>query len=155
MPEGTTAPGSNPGTPEQQLNTEVTLGKVYNTINQMIPWGSGAPIEAGGGGAGGHFTLSVPALNALIAQWTSVRDKIEASGDKLGIAANLVQPPADDTMSNAEADATRDSLRKAIEHNQAMRDYAQSYIDKLVKARNDYENTEGHNTSAVRSSDGV
>jgi len=151
MPEGTTGPG----TTEQQLNTEVVLGRVINTVNDVIPWGPGGHMEAGGGGSGGHFKLSLAELDALVAQWTVIRNKIDTSGTKLERAIHDVSPPADDEMSEMEANATRDSLQKAVDHNVAMRDYAQSYIDKLTDARNRYENTEGHNTSTVRASDGA
>ncbi|CRK61191.1 hypothetical protein [Alloactinosynnema sp. L-07] len=151
MPEGATGPG----TTEQQLNAEVTVGRVINTVNDLIPWGTGGHVQAGGGGSGGHFKLSIAELDALVAQWTVVRQKITVSSRKLDDAFDLVEAPADDEMSDLEAKATRDSLQKAIEHNRAMRAYAQGYIDKLTDARNRYENTEGHNTSTVRASDGA
>lgn len=155
MPEGT-----EPGTVEQQLNTEVGMGRVYNTVAETIgrlPWvNTPEHITAGGGGTGGKFRIaSVVELDSLIAQWTVIRDKIDSSRRKLDNAINDIDPPADDEMSRKEAKATRESLVKAVEHNRAMRDYAQSYIDKLTNARHAYENTEGHNASTVKHSDGA
>ncbi len=151
MPDGT-----EPGTVDQQLNAEVGMGKVVKTFNDFIPWGSDDPMQAGGGGGGGRFRIaSVAELDALIAQWTVILHKIDASGRKLDAAAQAVEPPADDEMSRKEADATLASLSKAVEHNTAMRKYAEGYITKLTNARNAYENTEGHNTSAVQHSDGA
>ncbi|MBC6446791.1 hypothetical protein [Actinokineospora xionganensis] len=155
MPEGT-----EPGTVDQQLNAEVGMGHVYNTVAETIgklPWvNTPAHITAGGGGEGGKFYIaSVAELDSLIAQWTVIRDKIDTSGEKLQDAVFRVAPPADDEMSRKEAMATEESLTMAIEHNRAMRDYAEGYINKLIDARHRYENTEGHNTSAVKHSDGA
>lgn len=155
MPEGT-----EPGTVEQQLNAEVGMGRVYNTVAETIgrlPWvNTPEHITAGGGGTGGKFYIaSVVELDSLIAQWTVILDKIEVSGTKLEQATYLIDPPADDEMSRKEASATMESLGKAIEHNRAMREYADGYIQKLTDARHRYENTEGHNQSAVQHSDGA
>lgn len=155
MPEGT-----EPGTVDQQLNAEVGMGRVYNTVAETIgrlPWvNPPAHLTTGGGGEGGKFYIaSVTELDSLIAQWTIIRDKITVSGRRLTQAVHEVEPPANDEMSRKEAEATRASLERAIEHNVAMGDYAQGYIDKLTAARHSYENTEGHNTSAVQHSDGA
>jgi hypothetical protein len=58
-------------------------------------------------------------------------------------------------MSRREARATVDSINRAVDHNLAMSEYAQGYVDRLTASRHSYENTETHNTSNVQHSDGA
>jgi len=96
---------------------------------------------------------SLAELDAVIAQWETQLEAIAADGRKINQAAGLVAAPADDGMSQGQADATRQSLTKLREHNDAMRDYATEYIKKLKASRASMSNTEHGNVSQMRSVD--
>ncbi|WP_285504763.1 hypothetical protein [Actinokineospora sp. NBRC 105648] len=128
---------------------EVTVAQVHEAVAKVLP-GTQTPFAAGGGGGGQYQLASVAELDALIAQWQVIHDKIDSTGQKLRQARDLIEPPAADEMSRKEAQATVHSLNQARDHNVAMRKYATAYIDKLVAARQAYENTEQHNAAALR-----
>jgi hypothetical protein len=93
----------------------------------------------GGGGAGGGYEFSsIAELDAVIAQWTAERDQIDTRSVKIYEAFQLVRAPAEDMMSVGQAEAFMNSLLKLQEHNQALFDYADGYLHKLVAARASY-----------------
>jgi hypothetical protein len=114
-----------------------------------VPYGS-----AGGGGAGGNFVFTDLAhLDAIIARWTSVRDRIEPHSQKLYEAARVVYPPAEDSASVGQAEALVRSVTAAQEHNDSVLLYVKGYVERLVAARADYVATEEANTDQYRAMD--
>lgn len=103
--------------------------------------------NGGSSGGGGYVFADLAELDAVIAEWVNLRDGIQADGRKLLQARELIEPPAKDLMSQWQPAATRESLSKAIEHNEAMRDYANTYVEKLQAARVQY--TAGDEESAA------
>jgi hypothetical protein len=90
MPEG-----SDPGTTDEQINTEIAVAKVVNTITDIFSIGPSDPVQAGGGGGGGRFRIaSIAELDALIGKWEGIRDKIDVARQDLEDAAQAVAPPA-------------------------------------------------------------
>ncbi|WP_091453922.1 hypothetical protein [Actinokineospora iranica] len=140
-------------TVDQQIDLEVAVTTFAESVPRLF--GAQPEIVAGGGGEGGHYNItSLDEFESLIRRWQDVRDKIEDSGKKLGVAAQIVEPPADDQASTDQAAATVASLEEAVRHNTAMWTYAQGYIDKLTAARDAYAATEGGNADALRLGDG-
>jgi hypothetical protein len=142
---------------EHQVNTEVdshiAVAQAVNAISRALPFGPSTGYTAGGGGEGGHFAISsLDELNTLKTRWEVLVEKIDAAGEKLRMAADLVRPPAQDGPSKYEADKTRLTLQAAIEHNQAMGLYAQGYVEKLAAAAADYAATEDGNTAGIKKS---
>lgn len=158
MPDASTAPQTQPPEqppppPGQQIDQEISLGKVWEAVTSLFG-GEGVETTAGGGGKGGQFMFaSLADLDSVITQWETELEAIVADGNTIQQAAGLVQPPAQDGMSVGQADATRQSLIKLKEHNQAMKEYAQEYIKKLKASRASMSNTEQGNVSQIRSAD--
>lgn len=93
-------------------------------------------------------------LDALIAEWTTIRDGIQTDGRKLQQAQQLIVPPAGDLMSQLQPSALNTSLDKALEHNAAMVAYAENYIGKLQAARAQYAAGDEQNAEQLRRVDG-
>lgn len=156
MPDGTgtEATGDQPPNADQQIDGQVA---VINLLDNLPFFGNAArdAYASGGGGAGGTFQIaSLAELDGLINQWQSLVDRMDESRQRLEQAVRHVQAPAQDTPSQTEAMATKDSINAAIDHNMIMREYAQGYVEKLQAARADYAGTESDNTSLVGHSDG-
>ncbi|RLK59788.1 PE domain-containing protein [Actinokineospora cianjurensis] len=114
----------------------------------VSPPGTGAP-------SAGYFRFeSLIVLDSLIAQWKTITDRISACQRQLTTAYDIVQPPAQDPASDSEAEATRQTLVKAIEHNKTMREYARDYVHMLTAARQAYAATEAVNSATLRSEEG-
>ncbi|WP_139190889.1 hypothetical protein [Actinokineospora iranica] len=140
-------------TVDQQIDLEVAVTTFAESVPRLF--GAQPEIVAGGGGEGGHYNItSLDEFESLIRRWQDIQDKIEDSGKKLKVAAQTVAPPAEDQPSRDQAQATVDSLEKAVDHNAAMVIYAQGYIDKLISARDAYAATEDGNAAALRPGDG-
>jgi hypothetical protein len=154
MPDGTGAETTTEQepTPDEQIDGQVTIVEVLERL-PFLGDAARAAYSSGGGGDGGHFAISSLAeLDALIARWEGIVEKIDTSGEKLDLALQHVQPPAKDGPSQTEAEKTRESLTAALDHNLIMREYAQTYVEKLRAARADYANTEDSNTFTVTNS---
>ena len=107
-----------------------------------------------GGGKGGDYVFAdLAELDAIIAEWVSVRDGVEADGVKLRTAQQMIKPPASDLMSQMQPGAVKDSLGKAIKHNQAMWTYANGYVKRLQAAREQYVAAEEENAARLRGVD--
>jgi hypothetical protein len=156
MPDGTTAgqPAASepPPPPEQQIDQQINLGAVAGWLGNLFgaDWGK----EAGGGGTGGQYMFAdLNELNGVIKQWESELEAIKKDGDTIDQAAALIEPPAMDGMTVGQADATRNSLITLREHNTAMREYAEGYLDKLRASRDSIANNEANNANTVKSVD--
>lgn len=143
MPEGG-SPADQPLTAGQQVDAQVMLGRVAETVGGIF--GGDTQIDTGGGGAGGQFQFeSLEQLDALIKQWTDKVFAIRDRGRNIDAALRLVEAPAADMMSQLQADASVNSLKAMMEHNDKMVAYAENYVDKLTQARATYANTEDAN----------
>lgn len=156
MPEGSTPDQQAqqpPPPPDEQIKQQISLGKVTDWLGNLFGAGGWEPT-AGGGGTGGQFMFaSIDELNGVIQQWQTELAAITADGRKIGQAVGFVQSPADDDMSVGQANATRDSLTKLQQHNDAMRDYAAKYIEKLIASRDHIVATEANNQTRMRNVD--
>ncbi|WP_026424759.1 hypothetical protein [Actinokineospora inagensis] len=142
--------GANAVSVDLQIAAEIAIGRVRD----ILP-GPHSPLHAGSGGSGGRYRLdSIAALDAVIAQWKVILDKIAASQRKLITAFDRVASPAGDQISNFEAMVTKNSIRHAINHNVAMHNYARAYIAKLTSARQAYVTVETENELVLRSTGG-
>lgn len=142
-----------PPPPDKQIDQEISLGKVFEGLGKLFGAG-GWETTAGGGGQGGQFMFaSLADLDAVITQWETQLDAIQKDGLAISQAALNIGPPAEDGMSRGQANATKGSLLKLKEHNDAMRDYAVEYIKKLKASRASMANTEQGNESQMRSVD--
>lgn len=142
-----------PPPPDKQIDQEISLGKVFEGLGKLFGAG-GWETTAGGGGQGGQFMFaSLADLDAVITQWETQLDAIQKDGLAISQAALNIGPPAEDGMSRGQANATKGSLLKLKEHNDAMRDYAVEYIKKLKASRASMANTEHGNESQMRSVD--
>lgn len=160
MPDASTAPPTQPPEeqppppPGEQIDQEISLGKVWETVTSIFGT-EGVETTAGGGGQGGQFMFaSLADLDSVITQWETELEAIQKDGVAVNQAALNVGPPAEDGMSRGQAKATRDSLLKLKLHNDAMRDYAVEYIKKLKASRATMANTEQGNVAQIRSVDG-
>lgn len=155
MPDASTASQQGQQPPPgagEQIDQQISLGKVMETLGSLF--GTEWETTAGGGGTGGQFMFaSIADLDAVIAQWETEHAAIQADGEAIRLAAGIVTPPADDGMSVGQADATRESLIKLKEHNDAMLGYAEEYIKKLKASRASMVNTEQGNQAQIRNVD--
>ncbi len=109
---------------------------------------------AGGGGAGGQFVFTDLAhLDAIIARWLSVRDRIQPNSQNLLTAAGKVYPPAKDPASERQAEALVASIQAAWDHNESVFGYAKRYVERLEAVRAEYVATEQANTYQFRAVD--
>lgn len=125
------------------MTSEKALGNAGYAI-----WGSG------GGGSGGQYVFaSLEELDAIITDWTTLRDDIQLDGQRLAHAQSRIEPPADDIMSRQQPAAVNASLDKALAHNATMSEYASSYIDKLNATKEHYLLEEETNAARMRDAD--
>ena len=89
-------------------------------------------------------------LDSVTAQWKAERDRIQQDHDNVLGAIRLCNPPAEDMMSHYQASRLRDSLTAARDHNQAMLNYADRYMQKLEASRVSMAWTEQDNTARLR-----
>jgi hypothetical protein len=152
VPDGDTT-NQPPPPPGDQIQLEISTGRVMEWLGGLF--GNEWESPAGGGGTGGQFMFaSIDDLNAVIAQWQTEYEAIMADGQTIDQAAGYVMPPAKDSMSVGQAKATKDSLLSLKTHNEAMRQYAEQYIAKLVASRDSILNTEQNNQAQLRNADG-
>ncbi|MCE7008540.1 hypothetical protein LWC34_37870 [Kibdelosporangium philippinense] len=145
MPEGLEQ-DQEPGTAEQQVDSEIVLGQVGGAIASAFD--GEYEHHSGGGGAGGYYEFtSLAELDGIIARVKAVHETILTDGEKFQRAAELAQPPAADIMSVMQAKATQQWLIRAYEHNQMLLQVANAAIRKLETSRKLYASTEQGVTS--------
>lgn len=138
------SPAEQPPTAGQQVDAQVMLARVTETVGAMF--GGNTQMDSGGGGAGDSFQFeSLEQLDALIGQWKAKVDAITARGERIVVAQGFIEAPAGDIMSQFQAKASVQSLDAMMEHNDKMRIYAANYVKKLTDARATYANTEDAN----------
>jgi hypothetical protein len=142
-----------PPPPDKQIDQQISLGRVMDQLGSLF--GGGWETTAGGGGTGGQFMFAdIGELDAVIKQWETEYEAIVKDGQTIFQAAGLIEPPAQDGMSVGQADATRQSLIKLREHNEAMKGYAEGYIKKLKASRASMANTDQGNAAQLNTVDG-
>jgi hypothetical protein len=113
-----------------------------------------AVTGSGGGGADGDYVfVDVADLDSLITEWIAIRDDIQVDRDKLWQAQQIIEQPANDESSQRQPAAMIVSLDKALDHNAAMLTYADTYVEKLTAARNQYLTDDELNASRLRGVD--
>lgn len=132
-----TEPEQDPGTAAEQVDQEIASTEVLNWWRSLFGLGGDPqPHESGGGGTGGQFMFaSLEELDAIIVKWEEQRDGILADRDAIYDAYDGIAEPAGDSMSQFQANASRDSLSNMFHHNNAMLRYADNYIAKLYASR--------------------
>lgn len=156
MPDGTTPPP----TTDQQIDTEVRVHETLDALPKalgVITAITGIPLtvpahDAGGGGEGGQYTLSLAELDVLIGRWTVLRHQIEQSGERITRSMREISPAAEDTVSERFAAGMIKSMRSARDHNTVMWKYADGYVQKFSEARARYAGTEDSNSAALSGS---
>lgn len=129
---------NEPPPPGDQVDAEITSTEVREWLGGIFGFGTAPEHESGGGGAGGQFMFAdVAELDAVVTQWNTQRDEIQADQDKIIAAYHDIAEPAGDEMSQGQADASRKSLLNMWKHNFQMLQYADNYIQKLGLARGD------------------
>lgn len=108
-----------------------------------------AVTGSGGGGQDGTYVFaSLEELDAILQEWTAIRDAIHADGEEMTQARFVHLRPADDEMSARQSSAVLSSFSEAEAHNRAMLTYADSYITKLRAAKEQYVSDDA--TAAAR-----
>jgi len=125
----------DPGTPADQVNAEIAYAEVTEWWKSLFGSG-GDPHLAGGGGTGGQFMFAnIEELDSVITKWEGERDGIAADKETIAGSYYLIAEPASDSMSAAQATASRNSLAIMWEHSDQMLKYAENYIAKLKASR--------------------
>jgi ElaB/YqjD/DUF883 family membrane-anchored ribosome-binding protein len=141
-----TATATKPTATERsaQANTEIDeeARKAREAEHERVqdgpwnPFGTGHTTVVNNGGGGYAFDPEVIAQK--ITQWEQLLHDLREDGRELDDAVNAVKPPSADQPAGEQAEATRQSIIAAIEHNVRMRKYARAYIDGLRKANGTY-----------------
>jgi hypothetical protein len=97
------------------------------------------------GESGGRFVFAdLDELDSIIADLETLRVDIAADDEDFVDAIGTANPPARDDMSQLQADAYRESLRRARRHNASMLAYVVGQLEKLRAARNAYANADAY-----------
>jgi hypothetical protein len=97
----------------------------------------------GSGESGGQFIFTnLEELDSIIADLEAMRGEIVADDLHFRHAIVAALPPADDDMSQLQADMYRESLRRAHRHNTSLATYVADQLDKLQAARHAYVNAD-------------
>lgn len=152
MPDGDStgqqSTNDQPLPPDQQVQLEISLGRVQDWLGGLF--GTDWETKAGGGGTGGQYMFaSIADLDAVIAQWKDQREAILADGQKIQQAAGAIYAPAGDGMSGGMTDTSLQSLDALYQHNRAMFKYADDYIRKLEASRASMVNTDQSGKSTM------
>ena len=127
---------TEPPPPDQQVDNEITSAEVRDWLGGIFGNDAGNEHESGGGGAGGEFLFAdLAELDAVIGQWNSQRDEIQADQERIIGAYHDIAEPAGDEMSVGQAEASRESLLNMWKHNFQMLQYTDNYIKNLQGAR--------------------
>jgi mevalonate kinase len=128
-----------------RVDENEALGRVGSVFGDLL-----GQDPFGGEGAGTYVFADLAELDLVASQWRAEREKIQKRDEKILDAIHLIAPPAEDLMSTGQAEAFRSSLEKLKDHNQALLDYANGYIDKLAEVRDSYTASEDTNTARMK-----
>lgn len=119
---------------------ERTEAHMQRQVAALQAMGPQAHTAASGSGGGYHFDPETIAQR--IRDWEQVLDDINADELELRGAQNKIVAPSPDKPAAENAKATALSIQAAIDHNDSMRKYAQSWLDALRKANGTYVETD-------------
>ncbi|MGC7100282.1 hypothetical protein ACPZ19_36845 [Amycolatopsis lurida] len=99
----------------------------------------------------GGYTFDADAMADRIRQLEDVRARIQDQSNVLLKRAwiDLIEPPSGDGPAIAQVEATLASIRIAAEHNRAMYEYADAYLEKLYEVAERYGLREDESTGAL------
>ncbi|MGH3492384.1 MAG: hypothetical protein ACRDRL_30290 [Sciscionella sp.] len=98
----------------------------------------------GGGGAGGHYSLTPDELKAHATEVQSIIDESMQMYQTLGRAVDRLQPPAADAGSTGQASDARTSITAARKHLMSLMNYAKKFHQDLVDTLRTYQEQEHH-----------
>jgi hypothetical protein len=100
---------------------------------------------------GQYIFTDLDEVDSIIAELESVKEDIAYDGLELRAAYSAARSPAEDGMSRSQVRAYRDSLAKAMRHNETMAGYVTDQIDKLSAALSGYTDADTASASQLRS----
>lgn len=144
--------GHEPLTAEERVDRGVREAeRDYRSDQVDQKRGEPAPVrESGGGGAGGGYAYTPESLALIIAQWKTRLQEIVDDDSRLRDAHELANPPAEDGPSVRQARAYKEWIAGMIGHNESMRRYAESYLEKLTATQRGYQDAESDAVSGLR-----
>lgn len=155
MPDGTSTGSSttDPGTPEDQINSTVQTASLFDTVSRALSPIMGfignplpATYDTGGGGAGGSYMFaSLDELDGVIAQWQDLVDDIKADQGNIESAVMQANWPAGDSVSDQNYRQSSDVVQAMRKHNEKLLVYAEHYLVKLKECRTQMSTTEQGN----------
>jgi hypothetical protein len=154
VPDGTTAEGQqsqeqNPGTPEEQINSEVAVSRVGGWLNSLF--GGDWSQTSGGGGRGGQFMFaSLAELDSVIATWRREIDAMVDDRRRIRATMGAANRPAADAMSTYHTGAVKQTLAAMDVHSEQLLQYAQGYLRKLEQTRQQMQANEDAAESSMR-----
>ncbi len=135
-------------TPEQRVDAGIEDARFGQAGLGSL--GIGDRMGTGGGGGGQFVFADLAELDSITAQWTAERDRMRIDGQTIRDAIQMCNAPAEDMMSHFQANRLKDSLTEAWNHNQAMFNYADGYVNKLEATRQSMAKTEQDNIARLR-----
>lgn len=102
----------------------------------------GKQVQSSGESDGRFVFTDLDEIDSIIAELETIRVDITTDDNRFRQAISAASPPASDYMSRLQADAYKESLRKARGHNASMLAYAVDHLDRLQAARNAYANAD-------------
>ncbi|MQA10899.1 MAG: hypothetical protein GEU98_20550 [Pseudonocardiaceae bacterium] len=129
---------------------EERIGDQNSIWNKLNFWDKGDDASGGGGANGQYVFASFEELQNVINRFKDERDKIREDGEEIRQATQLVEPPAEDMMSRFMGTAAKDSLEQMRNHNKAMLEYAENYIEKLERSLQSMQQNEDANAGDMR-----
>ncbi len=102
----------------------------------------GKQIPINGESVGRFVFADLDELDLIIADLETLRVDIATDEQEFLYAIDTANPPARDDMSQLQADAYRESLKRAHRHNASMLTYVVDQLEKLQAARHAYANAD-------------
>src|SRR4051794_8145942 len=113
--------------PEQQINTEVTVDQTLHALGAAF--GANVDAKLGGGTPNGSWMFTdLNELDQVISQWTDIQWALTDRAHTIERTAHVALPPAGDMMSAIQADALKQSLSAMRQHALDMATYAKTYV---------------------------
>jgi hypothetical protein len=159
VPDGTstdTGTDSDPGTPEEQINSTVTSVSLFDAVaSAMAPvlglLGASTPAHqiGGGGGGGAYMFASLDELDGVITQWQGLIDELKADQRRVNHAVENLARPAGDDVSQENFRESNKVVLAMQRHNEELMKYAAHYVTKLQECRKQMATTEEGNQTAM------
>jgi hypothetical protein len=139
-------------TPEQRVDAGIEDARFGQAGLGSL--GIGDRMGTGGGGGGQFVFADLAELDSITTQWVAERERIRQDHETVLEAIRRCNPPAGDMMSHYQANRLQESLAAARDHNQAMLDYADGYVQKLEASRTAMASSEHNNAARLRATGG-